>query len=272
MTGRTKRRPAACAALALALAAGPALADGFDCLMDPAEEIELGSPATGLLDEVTVDRGDAVREGDVVARLNSAIEESTVELLRVRANSVAVIEAQQQQLDTIEKRYTRVSQLRERGIATEDALDQVEAERIAARSNLFQAELNQDLARKELVRAEVALEQRKIRSPVDGIVEERTLTGGEYVGTDDHVLRIVRLDPLTIEAFLPVSLYGSIAPGDQATIRPVAPLAGEYTATIKAISRVFDAASATCVAVLELPNPDGTLPAGHRCRLFLGEG
>lgn len=270
MTGQILRMWAVFAALALA--AGPAAADGFDCLMEPAEVIELGSPVSGLLEKVTVEHGDTVRAGDVVARLNSLIEESTVELLRVRANSLAVIQAQQQQLEMVEKRYARVFQLRERGIASEDALDQIELERIAARSNLIQAELNQDIARKELIRAEAALEQRTIRSPVDGIIEGVTLTGGEYVSNDDHILKIVRLDPLTIEAFLPVSLYGSIAPGDQATVRPVAPLEGDHIATVKAINRVFDAASATFVAVLELPNPDGALPAGHRCQIFFGQG
>lgn len=265
----TQSLPAVC--VALLLITGPSAAQGYDCLMDPAEVIELGSPVAGLLEEVTVERGDEVQAGDVVARLHSAIEQSTVEILRARANSSTVIEAQKQQVAMIERRYERISQLRERGIATEDELEQVEVELIAVRSNLFQAELNQDLARKELARAEVELEQRVIRSPVDGIVEERALTGGEYVGGDDYILKIVRLDPLNIEAFLPVSLYGSIAPGDVATVRPAAPLEGEYAATVKAIDHVFDAASATFVAVLELANPDGRLPAGHRCLLFLAD-
>lgn len=280
MIAHTLRSCVAIAALALAdlapadlaLAAGPAAADGYDCLMEPAEVIELGSAVTGLLDEVTVEHGDAVRAGDVIARLNSLVEQSTVDLLRVRANSRDVIDAQQQQIEMIEKRYARVSKLYERGVASETALDEVEIERIAARSNLFQVELNQNIAQKELVRAEVALAQRTILSPVDGFIEERTLTGGEYVGNDDHIVKIVRLDPLKIEAFFPVSLYGSIAPGDQATVRPVAPLEGEYIATVKAINRVFDAASSTFVAVLELPNPEGALPAGHRCQIFLGQG
>lgn len=262
----------AAALAAFALASEPVHADGFDCLMDPAEVIELGSPVNGLLESVTVDRGDKVKAGDVVARLSSEVQERTVELLRVRANARTVIEAQQRQMVMIEKRYARVEQLRERGIATEDALDQAEVERIAAQSNLFQAELNQQLAERELQRAEAELSQRTIRSPVDGIIEERTLTGGEYVGNDDHILKIVRLDPLNVEAFFPVSLYGSISPGDKAVVRPVAPLQGEYVATVKAINRVFDAASSTFAAVLELPNPDGLLPAGHRCQLYLGNG
>lgn len=257
---------------AAALIAPAASAQAYDCLMDPAESLELSSPAAGLLDEVLVRRGEAVTRGQVVARLNSAIEESTVELLEIRAHSTEVIDAQAEQLALITQRYRRVADLRERGIATQDAFDQVEAERIAAQSLLVQAELNRDIAIKELARARAALGLRTIVSPIDGIVAERLLSPGEYADSDDAVMRIVQLDPLTIEAFLPVSLFGSVEEGDVASVRPAPPLDGVYPATVTAVDRVFDAASGTFVVQLELPNPDGTLPAGHRCDLSLGDG
>ncbi len=264
------KRPSLCAALVatlFALLPSGATADSFDCLMDPADMVELGSAVSGLLDEVLVERGTRVTRGQAVARLNSEMEASTVELLRVRATSTSAIEAQADQLAMIEKRYGRISELRQRGIATEDAYDQVEAERIAARSLLFQAELNREIAQMELARAETALEQRTIRSPIDGIVSRRVLSAGEYISSDDHVAEIVQLDPLKIEAFVPVSLYGDVAVGQGATVSPAAPLSGEYPATVVAVDRVFDAASGTFIVQLELPNPDGALPAGHRCRL-----
>lgn len=260
-----------CHALLVALIPFVAQAEGFDCLMEPAEVIELGSPTTGVLDKVLVNRGDRVEAGQIVAQLNSEVERSTVDLLRVRARTETVIDAQRRALEMVDKRYERSRQLLERGAISAEAFDQVEAERIAAEANVFSAELNQDLAAKELLRAEVALDMRSVRSPVNGFVAERTLTAGEYVGNNDHVMVIVQLDPLRVEAFLPVSLYGEIKPGDVATVAPEAPLNGAYTAHVTAIDRVFDAASATFVALLELPNPDGALPAGHRCKLTLGQ-
>lgn len=259
-----KRASAICIAV---LAATPSVGEGYDCLMDPAEVIELGSAVAGLLDEVLVDRGDIVIRGQIVARLNSAVEQSTVDLLRTRANSTAVIDAQAEQLAMVEKRFERIKQLRERGVTTIEAYDQVEAERIAARSLLFQAELNREIAEKELQRAEIALEQRTIRSPADGVVDSRDLVPGEYVGTDDHLLTIVKHDPLKIEAFLPVERYTEIAVGDVAAVHPAEPLKGSFAATVTSIDSVFDAASATFSVFLDLPNPDRLLPAGHRCTL-----
>ncbi|RYH07328.1 efflux RND transporter periplasmic adaptor subunit [Tropicimonas sp. IMCC6043] len=239
----------------------------IDCLMDPSESVDLGSPVTGLLEEVLVQRGDEVEAGQLVARLNSSVEESTVELLELRANSTSVIDAQREQLAMIERRHDRISALRERGVATEEALDLVEAERISAQSLLVQAELNRDIAIKELVRARAALGLREIHAPISGIVSERALTGGEFVGQDDYVLRIVRLDPLSVEGFVPVEMFGRVKVGDRALITPAPPLSGSFDAVVTVVDRVFDAASGTFVVRLELPNPEGRLPAGHRCEL-----
>lgn len=259
----------ALAAFALAFAGHAVRADSYDCLMEPTEVVELGSSVPGLLDQVLVSRGASVQRGQVVARLNSAIEQATVDLLHTRATSTAVIDAQAEQLAMIEKRFDRVLQLRDRGFATEESFDQVEAERIAAQSLLFQAELNREFALRELARAEVSLKQREIASSIDGIVAKKVLSPGEYVGNGDHVLEIVQLNPLRIEAFLPVLLYGVIDVGSIATVRPVAPLKGKYSATVTSVDKVFDAASGTFVVVLELPNPEEVLPAGHRCHLSL---
>ena len=247
-------------------------ADSFDCLMDPSEEIELGSSVSGLLEEVLVELGDPVKAGQVVARLTSSIEQSTVDLLELRANSTGVVDAQARQVEMMQGRYDRVSSLLERGVTTQEALDQIESELISAQSLLMQAELNRDIAIKELARARIALGLRTITSPVDGIVRERVLVGGEYADADDHILKLVRLDPLRIEAFLPVSYFGQVKVGDNAIIRPVAPLEGAFEARVKTVDPVFDAASATFVVVLELPNPDRALPAGHRCVLELAAG
>lgn len=260
------------ACLLFCIQASSGVAEAFDCLMDPAEVIELGSPVTGLLDALMVGRGDEVAAGQIVARLNSTIEASTVDLLRVRAESSDVIEAQRRQMETIDKRFERISTLRERGVATEERFNLVEAERIASQSLLAQAELNQELAVKELARAEAALSLRAIASPISGTVSEINRRVGEYVGQDDFVVRIVKLDPLKVEAFVPISMFGAIQVGDLAEVLPAAPIEGVFEARVTVVDRVFDAASGTFVVQLTLPNPEGALPAGHRCTLRFPQG
>ena len=61
--------------------------------------------------------------------------------------------------------------------------------------------------------------------------------------------------------------YLKIKVGAKARVRPALPVTGEFEATVLVVDRVFDAASGTFGVLLELPNPGGTLPAGHRCKL-----
>lgn len=239
----------------------------FDCLMDPAQVVEVGSPVSGVLNEVLVHRGDLVEKGQVLASLDSTLEQATVDLLRTRADSMELVETYAEQLEMLDRRINRIQTLRDRQVATEDAVDQLRAEYLSAQALLNEASLGREVAVKELARAEAAMRLREIRSPIDGIVSERALAPGEYIGEDDHLVQIVQLSPLHIEAFLPVDKFGQIAPGDRAQVRPAPPLEGSYEAEVRVVDRVFDAASGTFGVRLELSNPDGRLPGGHRCIL-----
>ncbi|SFI39411.1 efflux RND transporter periplasmic adaptor subunit [Albimonas pacifica] len=259
---------AAAAFLALAPLASPAQeGERHDCVIDPPVVIALASSVPGLLTEVAVSRGDHVRAGQLVARLDSTLERATRDLLRTRVASTAAIEAQSARLAFIESRQQRVRELFARGVATQETLDEIDSAVIEARSILNEVETEQAIAVQELARAEAAVALREIHSPIDGIVQERTLSPGEYMHQESHVAVVVQLDPLHVETFVPVELYGSIAIGDEATVLPAAPVEGAHTATVKVVDRVFDAASGTFGVRLELPNPDGALPGGHRCKV-----
>ena len=258
--------------LAVWLAApGAALAQGrsFDCVIDPAVTVQLGAPVSGLLDRVFVDQGDVVHRGQVVATLRSEVERTSVEVLTLQADSSAEIEAQQSRLALAEKRLTRIRSMAERNLTPRDELETAEAEREVTKRELAIAEMKRRVAALELDRARQQLAQREIASPIDGVVVERHLFDGEFLAQDGHVVTIAQMDPLKVEAYLPVDLFGTVAPGDVLRVRPEAPLTGSFEATIDVVDRVFDAASGTFGIRLHLDNPDQAIPAGHRCQVDL---
>ena len=51
---------------------------GFDCVITPSQSVDLGSPVPGQLAEVSVDRSDRVSADQVVARLDSRLEEANL--------------------------------------------------------------------------------------------------------------------------------------------------------------------------------------------------
>lgn len=244
----------------------------FDCVIQPASIVRVGTPVTGILTEVHVRRGDWVDEGDVLARLEDRLEQATVALQEMRASDRASLRAQAARLALAQARMERFSHLLSRGTTTQDAFDEAKAELEVNQAELERLEMQVRLADLELARAEAALSLRTIVSPIAGLVTQKVLSPGEFVNQDAFVLLIADVDPLHVEVFLPVSYYSELAIGDVGKVSPLEPVGGSYEAEVTVIDRVFDAASNTFGVRLSLSNPDGQLPAGQRCTVELNVG
>lgn len=264
-------RAAVFASLAvLALGTGAAMGQSLpttaiDCLVKPDVQMKLGSPVNGILGEVAVERGDFVKAGQYLGQLQSGVEEVSVELARARAKADATVRSTAALLEVRERQYKRARKLRDKKIGTDAALEDAEFDRVQAQSDKEVAALERRLAQLELARAEAVLEQRRFRSPIDGVVVERSLSVGEFVFETTPLMTIARIDPLRVEAFVPLAHYGSIKKGKTAMISMADPIGGEHQAKVVVVDRVLDAASGTFGVVMELPNPDRKLPAGVRC-------
>jgi len=267
MSERSRRLRAAL--FAYALAATPAWAqepESFDCLIEPSSVVEVASPNAGVLAEVAVERGDRVRLGTVVARLQSDVERATVDLARKRASLVAAIAAATARIEFEKSEVGRQRGLRASEHLSARELEESETQLRLAELQLDELKENRELARLELRRTEVLLDVRSVKSPIDGVVVERYRVAGEYV-EDQPILRLAAVVPLHVEVVLPVPKLGKVKVGDLAEVRPEDPPGGVYQAPVTVVDAVVDAATSTFRVRAELPNADGALPAGLRCQL-----
>ncbi|RDD62474.1 efflux RND transporter periplasmic adaptor subunit [Ferruginivarius sediminum] len=260
----------------LALAAGPAAsapAPALSCIVKPQRTVELGAQVAGILDELVVERGDAVEEGDVVARLRRDVEEVNVELNRVRAASTAEIRRRELELANKKNVLARKKKLKKGDYVSAEDLEEARVEMEVAQQMLREARDNRRMARIELQRAETMLNLRILKSPISGVVTESHLSPGEFVSEQKPIMTITDVDPLHVEVYLPLSRYGKIEVGERATVELQSPIGGRHPATVTVVDSVIDAASGTFGVRLELPNPEGAIPAGLRCGIdFGGEG
>ena len=226
----------------------------------------------GLISEVLVDRGDVVKKGQVVARLEFAVEEAELTMAKARAANDLTILSDRAKAEFEDRKGERARELRKTEAMTISNAEEAETAAKVAESELQEALVNQQLLQLEVTRASELLKLRTISSPIDGVVMERTLGPGEYVGSDQtHLLTIAQIDPLSVEVYVPVSLSGKIQVGMTGEVYPE--IGGRYVAHVTVVDRVYDAASATIGVRLELPNPDNAIPAGLTCRVrFLGAG
>ncbi|MFC3616294.1 efflux RND transporter periplasmic adaptor subunit [Lutimaribacter marinistellae] len=237
------------------------------CLIEPDKVIRLSTPVAGIVDSVAVDRGDRVAEGQVVARLDTGLEEIAVAIARKRAADDAQIASIEAQIDFLDAQARRNEQLVKRNAVSRTQAEEARLEARLAERELDKARLEKDLAGLQLAEAEARLDQKIVRSPVDGVVMERLLNPGEYREGEAHILTIARLDQLRVEAFVPISYYDRLELGQTLTILPEAPLDTPHPAQITVIDQVFDAATATVGVRLMLDNSGFELPAGLRCEL-----
>jgi membrane fusion protein, multidrug efflux system len=93
------------------------------------------------------------------------------------------------------------------------------------------------------------------------------LVGSEYAYEQAPIMTIAQINPLNVEVFVPIALYGAINIGMEAIVFGEQPVGGQYTATVDVIDPVIDSRSDTFGIRLVLPNPDNKIPAGLRCKV-----
>jgi RND family efflux transporter MFP subunit len=261
----TLRSIGICTAATLSMGA---YAAEFDCLIEARRTVAISGPVEALIAQVRVDRGDAVKKGDVLVEFDSGVEKASSELARVRAEMLGAVQSRQARADfAVLKHERRVALTKENFISLQEA-DEAAAERRLAEADLVEAKDNRRLAGLEHRRAVEVLRQRTLTSPVTGVVVERTMHPGEVfeVGKKS-ILRVAETSDLHVEVILPMSVFRQVAKGDVGLVRPEAPIGGSHEARVTVVDRVFDASSGTFGVRLELPNPNGAIPAGVRCKV-----
>lgn len=234
------------------------------CIIEPDEVVDVGSPGVGVIQSI-VKRGDSVRKGGVIAVLRNQVEITALSAAQSRASANAEEKSALANYEFAKQRRQRAEELLRKNFISKQGLDQAIAEDEVARQKLEQAREQRRVLAQEAAHARSRLEERTIRSPINGIVVERFLAAGERV-EEKPLVRVVTINPLRVEAIVPSELFGLIAVGSTARIVPESPRVEPVNATVTLVDRVMDAASGTFRVRLRLPNPGGAIPAGLRCR------
>jgi RND family efflux transporter MFP subunit len=246
-----------------------AVAAEFDCVMEPRQVVEIRSTVEGVIEKLTVDRGDFVKKGQVLVQLDAAVERASAELARQRSQLEGAVRSGESRVEYSLKKHGRQEELFKQSFISAQARDEAATERKLAESELKEAIDNRRVAELEFRRQTEVLKLKTIVSPVTGVVMERLMHPGEVAEAGvgrKPILKVADVETLHVEVVLPVEAYGKVKVGSKADVMPDAPIGGKYTATVSVVDRVFDAASGTFGVRLALPNAKRQLPAGLRCK------
>jgi macrolide-specific efflux system membrane fusion protein len=255
-----------------------------DAVLKLIEEVELPAKEPGPLAEISTREGDVVEMGRRLAAVEDAEAgvavtkaESELAVARAKAeNDVAVRLARKahevaaaeyrRALESVEKFQKSVSQteLDQLRLTTEKALlaiEQAELEQAVARLGMRQKEA-------ELETARLKLERHRLLAPFAGMVAEIKSARGEWVDPGDTVLRLVRLDRLRVEGFVPARQFAA-RPGQSVAVFVDVPGRGrmQLGATLTFVSPEVNPVNGQALIWAEVENQEMLLRPGQTATL-----
>jgi len=231
----------------------------------PSDQSDLFLPIPGVISKVYVKAGDVVKANQLiaqqddraeVAKVNEATAAIKVDKLQIEA-AKADKELKAALLDRQLKLYADL--IKSGGSNSE--IDEAKAnEKIAEIAVMYREETVKSTELK-LAEEQVTLDQRKLKSPINGVVAKVDLHAGE--GTDIQRpagIQIVQNDPLWVELNVPVAKSDSLRLGQELPVQYVE--GGDaMQAKIILLAPVANAGANVRMVRLQMPNPvrkDGT--------------
>ncbi|MBV6498140.1 MAG: Efflux pump periplasmic linker BepF [Prosthecobacter sp.] len=248
----------------------------FDAELRPYKEIELHARATGYLDKILVDAGDAVQEGQLIAQLS--VPELEFDLQNAEAaerRAKAGVESATAAFEETTLALTRLEaadKAQPNLIAKQD-VDSARLRDQAAKAALSAAREEQNVAAASTKRFQTMLDYTRITAPFEGVVTRRYSDPGALIqaGTSSGSVPLVRLsqvDLLRVAFPVSVSYVASVKVDDEALIR-IPSLKKEFAGRITRVSQKVETSTRTMEAQIDLPNPGRSLIAGVYATVIL---
>ena len=247
----------ACAAAAIVASAR---GEDFDANTRPSRQVTLAFVRPGRIAEMKVKEGQKVRAGQLLARLDDAVERAQLAQLEAAAGDTTRIRAAEAELKQKRVDLKRIEDAFRKNVATQFEVDRARLDVTISTLRLELAKFEHAQDVRKFREAQLQLERMRLVSPIDGRVEKVHVHAGEAVDALGPVVLIVRIDPLWVEAPLPVQRARRLRPGESVRVRwpgqdPGQPGVGK----IIYIGSVAD--SGTLLVRAEVPNPTDQ-PAG----------
>ena len=219
----------------------------------------------GQIARITVKEGDRVKAGQVLIQQDDAAEQAQLAQLKAQADDDTQIRAAQATLDQSKVDLRKMDEAFKKKVATEMEVEHARLEVKIAELRLELAEFRHKQDRRSYEEAKLQVERMRLKSPIDGKVENVLQEVGESVDALEKVIRVVRIDPLWVDAPVPVPKAKRLRLARKAVVsfsQGGAESDGRVGKIIH-IASVADPASDTLGVRIELPNPDNR-QAGER--------
>lgn len=190
---------------------------------------------SGILSELRLASGSAVKAGDVIAMLDPASAQVAYDAARIARDDAKMTLDRNQRL----------------GTGSVVSATQLQAFQLAA-----------DKAELALRQAEIDLANRKIVSPIDGTLGILRVNAGVEVAQSTVIATVEDNSAIKVSYDLPERVVGKVKPGDTVSAIAIARPGNERVARVSAVDNRVDETTGSFEVEAIIPNEDGLLRAG----------
>ncbi len=202
----------------------------------PDNEVEVLAEAEGRVSHLTVEEGDRVQRGQLLAALLRDDAEIAFEKAKLKAANA-------------EMAFERAQR--------------IFREKLIAQEEYDKTTMDHRIAQQELAEAKRKLDKTEIRSPFDGRLTRRNVTLGQHIRPGDELFTVTDFDPLIARIYLPERDVLALEEGREVGITLKADRAVSFRGRIRQISPVVDTATGTVkVTVAAIRPPAIVRPGG----------
>lgn len=217
--------------------------------IQPFNQSLLRAEVAAVVNEISVRRGESVKKGQLLARLDTS--DVGARMREKQSN----LESARSALKLAEINREKAITLTQRGVKSQTALDEAENAWRNARANVAALEQQLTVARK-------SVNDTAIYAPIDGLVAERFVNPGERVAIDTKLFSITDLDMMEVEALVPARDVPQLRIGQKVVLHVEGFGDRIFDAHVERINPTAQSGSRSIPVYVLLRNPDHVLRGG----------
>ncbi len=249
---------------------GVAGQQGSDAFLEPNHVVNIASPFRERINVIHVKEGDRVKKGELLVELDSRVLKTKLDLAKEVASFHGLIDSAKARVSMQKNRFIMLQKLAETGNARPQEMIKAKTDLSMAEARLRSAREERRTKKLEVQIIRAMIEEKKLRSPVDGVVvkvykQEAELAGG---GDQPNLVSIAQLHPLKARFHL-VPLQAEQLKRGSSVVVTVNSI--QITGKVDSISPIVNPQSGTMEVVVTIPNGDNSLFSGTLATLLLTE-
>lgn len=203
--------------------------------LDPDRQVTMISETTGVVNRITVDEGNTVTEGQLLATLSDREKQVKLQQTNVKVQNA------KQELDRKQASFNA---------------------KIISEAEFQKAKYDLEVAQEERNAAQVELDRSMIRAPFTGVITQRFIEKGQNINTQSQLFTIVDSDPLEAKVYLPEKEIIGLQTNQKVALALNAQKNVNFAGTIRQINPAVDPKTGTVKVTVEVTKAPAVVRPG----------